>query len=123
MEKIPTPLGLTPEPGGKYQRIITWKSDSLPPTVQISHSDTVTYIARSNVYRKQQKWDLALADYNKAIAIDPNDAYAYLYRGAVYVYLRDINKARENLQRAGQLYLTQDDPDGYQRTITLLNSL
>jgi hypothetical protein len=41
VEEIPTPLGLTSEPGGKYQKIKPWESDSLPPTVQISHSDRV----------------------------------------------------------------------------------
>ncbi|MDH6104617.1 tetratricopeptide repeat protein [Anabaenopsis tanganyikae CS-531] len=84
------------------------------------------YILRGLIYEYQEKWDLALADYNKAIGIigiNPNYAHAYGGRGVVYRNLGDINKAREDLQRAAQLYLTQGNTAAYQRTIRLLNSL
>jgi tetratricopeptide (TPR) repeat protein len=81
------------------------------------------YYNRGNVYADLQKWDLALADYTQAIAINPNYAEAYGNRGIVYLNLGDINKARENFQRAAQLFLTQGRTADYERAITLLNSL
>ncbi|MGL6338055.1 MAG: tetratricopeptide repeat protein, partial [Waterburya sp.] len=36
------------------------------------------------LYADQGKLDLALADYNTAIALNPNDAYAYTNRGMLY---------------------------------------
>jgi len=40
------------------------------------------YLNRGNFYTEQKKWELALADFNKAITIDPNAAY--LNRGNFY---------------------------------------
>ncbi|MGH1396192.1 MAG: tetratricopeptide repeat protein, partial [Trichormus sp.] len=47
----------------------------------------------------QKKWELALADFNKAIAINPQDADFYISRGNVYydqkkweLALADYNK-------------------------------
>ncbi|MDB9446272.1 serine/threonine-protein kinase, partial [Anabaena sp. CS-542/02] len=94
--------------------------------IKLNPNDALAYTARGLVYRNQQKWDLALADYNKAIGINLNDAQAYKDRGAVYLQLGDINKAREDLQRAAQLFLTQGNTAAYQKTIEvirLLNSL
>jgi len=61
---------------------------------------TEFYNNRGIVYDKQKKWELALADYNKAIAINPDYTSAYLNRGTVYydqekweLALSDYNKA------------------------------
>ena len=51
------------------------------------------------------------------------DALAYYNRGLVYLNLGDINKARENFQRAAQLFLSQGNTANYERAIRLLNSL
>ena len=52
------------------------------------------------IYHDQEKWDLALADYNKAIQINPEDAAAYYNRASLYsdqkkwdLALADYNKA------------------------------
>jgi tetratricopeptide (TPR) repeat protein len=38
-------------------------------------------MARADVYEDRKEWDLALADYNRAIEIDANFAAAYISRG------------------------------------------
>ena len=52
------------------------------------------------LYNDQKKWELALADYNKTIAINPDFAQAYVNRGVLYndqkkweLALADYNKA------------------------------
>ncbi|WP_044034478.1 tetratricopeptide repeat protein, partial [Microcystis aeruginosa] len=60
------------------------------------------YNNRGNLYYNQQKYDLALSDYSKAIELNPNFAEAYNNRGVLYSYqqkyelaLADFNKAIE----------------------------
>ncbi|MCA2639819.1 tetratricopeptide repeat-containing serine protease family protein, partial [Microcystis sp. M18BS1] len=42
------------------------------------------YGNRGNLYRRQQKYELALDEYNQAIEINPNYAMAYYNRGVLY---------------------------------------
>ncbi|GCA95367.1 tetratricopeptide repeat protein, partial [Microcystis aeruginosa] len=58
------------------------------------------YVIRGGSYSLQKKYELALADFNKAIEINRNDAVAYSGRGELYYYqkkyelaLADWNKA------------------------------
>ena len=60
------------------------------------------YGNRGNIYINQQKYELALADYNKAILLNPNLAGAYYNRGVLYrlqekyeLALADYDKAIE----------------------------
>ncbi|TRV43884.1 MAG: serine protease, partial [Microcystis panniformis Mp_MB_F_20080800_S26D] len=60
------------------------------------------YTNRGNLYSNQQKYELALADYNKAIELNRNFAEAYNNRGGLYsnqqkyeLALADFNKAIE----------------------------
>lgn len=43
------------------------------------------YINRGDDYFKKEQYDLAIADYTKAIEIDPKDASAYTNRGNNYI--------------------------------------
>jgi tetratricopeptide (TPR) repeat protein len=137
-------IGFISEKRGIYQRIISWESDSFPKTRwtpqrvrelvsqkfqkfhtkgRINPDLAVTYINRAFVYYNQQKWDLALSAYTKAITIDPDYAQAYYSRGLVYHQLGNINKARKNLLLAAKLYLDQGNNADYQQVIRILNSL
>ncbi len=58
------------------------------------------YVNRGSLYYNQQKYELALSDWNKAIDINPNFADAYYNRGLLYsdqqkyeLALADYNKA------------------------------
>ncbi len=60
------------------------------------------YNNRGILYQRQNKWELALADYNKAIQINPNYVEAYYNRGILYskqkrrdLALPDYNKVIE----------------------------
>ncbi len=70
------------------------------------------YVIRAKYYFLQQKYELALADFNKALEINPNLAEAYLGRGGIYYYqqkdelaLADFNKALEINPNLAEAYL------------------
>ena len=50
-----------------------------------------------NTYHKKGDYDRAIADYNKAIELNPNLAEAYNNRGTVWLHLEDWEKARFDL--------------------------
>jgi tetratricopeptide (TPR) repeat protein len=91
--------------------------------IRLNPNHAKAYNLRGIVYDNQQKWDLAVGDYTQAIRLNPNYAEAYNLRGFVYYKLGDINKARQDFQRAAQLYRTQGRTADYERVITLLNLL
>ena len=69
------------------------------------------YNNRGILYAEQKKWDLALADFNKAIQINPNHASAYNNRGIFYneqkkwdLALADFNKAIQINPNDAQAY-------------------
>jgi tetratricopeptide (TPR) repeat protein len=64
------------------------------------YNKAAAYPIRGNFYREIKKYDLAIADYNKAIELDPKYVYAYYARGGFYsiskqydLALIDYNKA------------------------------
>jgi tetratricopeptide (TPR) repeat protein len=83
----------------------------------------LAYVQRSVVYGEQKKWELALADCNKAIAIDPDLALSYMGCGAFYYEIGDKQKAIENLQKAAQLFLARGDTATYEQIMNLLKGL
>ncbi|MDJ0581063.1 tetratricopeptide repeat protein [Crocosphaera sp.] len=46
----------------------------------------------------------AIADYNQAISLNPNDAGAYFRRGDAYVRLGDYQKAIADLEKSANLF-------------------
>jgi tetratricopeptide (TPR) repeat protein/S1-C subfamily serine protease len=83
------------------------------------------YLNRGVLYKEQQKPDLALADYSKAIEINPRYVAAYNNRGVLYkeqqkpdLALSDYNKAikinpryADAYNNRGVLYKDQQKPD------------
>ena len=61
------------------------------------------------LYHNQQKYELALADYTKAIDINPNHAEAYANRGGLYAILGQPEKVKIDLQQAAILFLQQNN--------------
>ncbi|NJO63379.1 MAG: tetratricopeptide repeat protein [Richelia sp. RM2_1_2] len=76
--------------------------------IKLSPSN-VSYIARGRIYASQTKWNLAKADLDTAIKLNPQSVYAYNVRGLFYydqnkfeLALADYNKAIQN--KAIQIY-------------------
>ncbi|AKE65002.1 TPR domain protein, putative component of TonB system [Microcystis aeruginosa NIES-2549] len=58
------------------------------------------YVNRGILYRRQQKYELALDDYNKAIKLNPNHANAYNNRGNLYYDLQKYDLALADYDKA-----------------------
>ncbi|MCA2803989.1 MAG: serine protease, partial [Microcystis sp. M114S2] len=58
------------------------------------------YVNRGILYRRQQKYELALDDYNQAIELNPNHANAYNNRGNLYQDLQKYELALDDFNKA-----------------------
>jgi len=54
-------------------------------------------------YAKKGEYDRAIADYPKAIEMNPRDTLAYNNRGIAYYYKGEYNKAWEDVHKAQSL--------------------
>jgi len=68
------------------------------PTIQAEY-----FFMRGNEYYRQGNYDSAIAEYNKALQLNPNDASAYNNLGLAYESLGQYQKAIEYLQKSLQL--------------------
>jgi tetratricopeptide (TPR) repeat protein len=55
------------------------------------------------------KYELAIADFNQAIKIDPNDALSYIGRADSYAEQGKYELARTDLEKAKRLLQAQGD--------------
>jgi serine/threonine protein kinase len=55
---------------------------------------------RGNTYRKLKRYDDALAEFNRAIQLDPNNIHAYSNRGLTYTELQQYDKALADYNKA-----------------------
>ncbi len=78
-------------------------------------SEAKAYLDRGDDYYKKGQYDLAIADYNKAIVIDPKLALAYYGRGNAYGQKGQYDQAWEDLKKAQKL--------GYQIAPKVLENL
>lgn len=58
------------------------------------------YNSRGCIYYKNNDYDKAIEDYNKALSINPNFADAYNQRGIVYFAKQDYKKAIDDFNKA-----------------------
>jgi tetratricopeptide (TPR) repeat protein len=50
--------------------------------------------------QSQESWDRAIADFNRAIVLDPHDASVYIYLANAYSGKKQFDKAWANMQKA-----------------------
>jgi len=63
-----------------------------------------SYRMRGRTYYREGKSDLAIKDYNKALALNPRSAYVYNERGMAYSNLGKLNEAIADYTQAIKLY-------------------
>jgi TonB family protein len=86
-----------------YMRSIAFQSEAA--TADLGHPDKVSttaggYITRGNNRLDNGEYDLAIADFDKAIEIDPTAAMAFADRGMANIWKRNLELARKDLDAA-----------------------
>ena len=66
-------------------------------------SDADRYYAQGIAYYRKGNFDQAIADYSKAISLDPNYAYAYYGRGLIYGKQGNFTQALSDYMKAIKL--------------------
>jgi tetratricopeptide (TPR) repeat protein len=56
-------------------------------------SDAETYFKSGNAHYQKGEYDLAIADYTKAIELNPNNVGVYYNRGLAYAGKGDLDRA------------------------------
>ena len=69
----------------------------------------VAYRERGFIYKMTKQYPLAIADFNKVISINPQDAEVYFNRSRVFYALGEQKKANENASKAKLLGYAVDD--------------
>ncbi|MCP3942527.1 MAG: tetratricopeptide repeat protein [Desulfobacteraceae bacterium] len=80
-----------------------------------------TYLNRGGLYRKLNKFDLALADINQALKLDYN-WQAYLSRGITYCKMGDFKKAISDLDNSVRLNPSNETAYLYKASIELITT-
>ncbi|MDM3861367.1 MAG: serine protease [Aphanizomenon flos-aquae KM1D3_PB] len=82
---------------------------------------SVFYYHRGLIYSYQNKFSLAVNDYNEAIKIDSHNANAYNNRGLILFNLKNRQGAINDLLQAAKLYQQQSKQEDYQYVLKVLN--
>lgn len=88
--------------GMAFNRTKVWKDSETLWTDVIKKypEESGAYSNRGHYYRTQNRYDLALQDYNKAIGLDDKNFRAYSNRGKVWFDNGEMDKALEDYNRA-----------------------
>lgn len=66
-------------------------------------SEASAFLSRGFAFHNKKKYDLAVADYDKGIELNPKDASAYLNRGNSYEQMGNLEKAAADFKKALEL--------------------
>ncbi len=69
---------------------------------------SIAYSARGFAYYMLNRYDKAIADYNKAIEVNSESVYPYFYRGNVYSALAQYNSAIDDYNKVIKLGLPEE---------------
>jgi tetratricopeptide (TPR) repeat protein len=91
-------------------------ANNLPEDAKTYNNRGVSFSASKDCYK-------AIADFNKAIAINPEYADAYYNRGFAYAQAGNMQQAKQDLKTAAPLFRRQGNLSTYEDIIQLLQYL
>jgi tetratricopeptide (TPR) repeat protein len=96
---------------GQHQQAISDYTKAL----ELKPDQILAYYNRANAHQQLKANDKAITDYAKIISLDPNYPYAYANRGATYFAMGKQQEAIADLQKAAEIFTSQNDPQNVQR--------
>lgn len=95
------------------RQIKIWRNSETLWSYVIKHypNNDDAYVSRGGFYNDQGQYELAIKDFNRAIALNPNYAEAFNNRGLAYLRRKDYEKAYEDFSRA--VTLDKNLAEGY----------
>src|SRR5439155_9443778 len=66
-------------------RILARADEAVTPAIALTHNYAHAHNVKAEVLALSRRFDAALATYDRAIALDPNHAAAYVSRGRVLI--------------------------------------
>ena len=89
--------------GKEYIRVCTEFLDLAEQESEVPDSSKVSvYLRRAAAYSSEHDFNLAIADYTKALELDSENASAYYGRGSLHALNGQFGKAFEDLRRASE---------------------
>jgi len=82
-----------------------------------SRDKAATLVNRGIIYNNGRRLDLAIADFNSAMSIDPNLGEAYLNRGNAYFFRRQFPEALADYSKAIDLKISNLEYAYYNRAL------
>jgi tetratricopeptide (TPR) repeat protein len=76
---------------------------------EAKHKLTIAYIARGNKYMNLRKYDRAIIEYDKAVAVSPEYMWGLMSRGDAYITKGDYDRAIKDFDKV--ISLEKDDFD------------
>ena len=105
-------MALNKEPQTKIEAVEKQAHAKIDEALKINKYNAHAYSIRGSLYKAQNKLDLAIFEYSKAIAIEPKEINHYKYRAEIYAEgknypfaLADLAKMTEIDPKSNQAYL------------------
>ena len=92
--------------GGKLQPMANAQTDNEQPS-----TDAQEYYRQASELDKQGKHQEAIAEYTKAIELDPDYALAYVFRGNALALVGQPQQGIEDIQKGAEIYASKGDSE------------
>jgi Tfp pilus assembly protein PilF len=89
---------------GKFDQAISTFTQALK-----QKPDSTLYVLRGKTYTAKNQYAQALQDFEQALKLNPGNGQAYFGRAMVYVYQENFDQALENLEKAKNLGVKDED--------------
>ncbi len=98
--------------------LLTWQQGKIYADRETLFSDVIeknpsswmAHLNRANVYTREERFELALADYSRSIELRPRQLGSYINRGSIYMLQRRFREAMQDFEQAIRFNPRSEEP-------------